>query len=110
MKDPGFSQECGDYFKQKSGRISSGLSAITKIEGSTNSAMVIKRKNILNFPVFILFYLIILCYYRVYIPFCQLVICQSLPQLLLVCLQGILLSNLNIALFRNKTVHAANWH
>ena len=43
-----------------------------------------KRENILNFPVFIT-----LCYYRVYIPFCQLVICHSLPQLLLICLQSI---------------------
>lgn len=35
----------------KSGGIWSGLSAITKMEGSTNSAKVIKRENILNFPV-----------------------------------------------------------
>lgn len=83
-KDPGSSEECGNYSSKKSGRIWSGLSAITKMEGSTNSAKVIKRDNILNFPVFIT-----LCYCRVYIPFCQLVICHGLPQLLLICLQSI---------------------
>lgn len=101
MNDPEFSEECGD----NSSKSRSGLSAITKMEGSTNSAKVIKRENILNLTVFIT-----LCYYRVYIPFCQLVICHNLSQLLLICLQSIFLRYLNMALFRNRTVHAANWH
>lgn len=59
-------------------------SAITKMKGSTNSA-IIERQDILRFPVSIT----LLCI-RVYIPFCQLIIIyHKLSQLLLICLQNI---------------------
>lgn len=75
-------------------------SAITKMKGSTNSA-IIERQDILRFPVSIT----LLCI-RVYIPFCQLIIIyHKLSQLLLICLQ-----NIFEALKHSKVVHAANRH